>query len=113
MTHHHLIHHTASQALVAITVHRTDRLGDLVSGLVPVQELLQVPPRDTWLETEVTHQTDLTVVVGVAVQARALLRHRRRDTRAPGLAHRAVDKFSLKASCKFDPYSKLFHTPII
>lgn len=111
MTHHHLTRHMASQAQVATTAHRTDRLGDLVSGLVLVQELLQVPLQDTWLETEAMPQTDLTVMAGVAAQARALLRHRRRDTRAPGLAHRAADKFSLRASCKSDPI--LFHPPII
>ena len=73
-----------------------DKLGDLVSGLVPARELLQVPLQDTWLETEeAAHElplTDLTAVVGVAAQARVLLHHPHRDTRAPGLARRAVDK---------------------
>jgi hypothetical protein len=96
MMHHHLTHHMANQAQVATTAHRTDKAGGLVSGLAPVQELLQVLLRDTWLETEQVARavvlTDRTVEVGEAAQAQALLHHHRRDTRALVLAPRAADK---------------------
>jgi hypothetical protein len=96
MMHHHLTLHTASQARVATTVHRTDKPGDLVSGLALAQELLLVLLRDTWLETEqAAHAvtlTDRTAEVGVAAQAQALLHHHRRDTKALVSALAAADK---------------------
>jgi hypothetical protein len=99
MMHHHHTHHTASQALVATTVHRTDKVGDLDSGLELERELLQVLLRDTWLETEqVAHAVvllDQTAEVGEAAQAQALLHHQRRGTRALALAAVAADRFNL------------------
>jgi len=94
--HHLLTHHTASQAQVATTAHRTDKPGDLVSGLEQAQELLQVPLQDTWLETEQVARaailTDQTAEVGEAAQAQALLHHHHRDMKALVSAHRAADK---------------------
>lgn len=73
-----------------------DKVGDLDSGPVLAQELLRVPLRDTWLETEqVAHAatlTDLTAVVGEVAQAQALLHHLRQGTKALVSAHRAADK---------------------
>ena len=94
--HHLLTHLMASQAQVATMAHRTDKPGDLVSGLALAQELLQVPLRDTWLETEQVDRaaipTDQTAEVGEAAQAQALLHHHRRDTKALVSARRAADK---------------------
>jgi len=100
MMHHLLTHHTASQAQVAITARRTAKLGDLVSGRAPAQELLQVPLRDTWLEIEQVARaaipTDRTAEDGEVAPAQALLHHHRRDTRVLVSAHRAADKTPLK-----------------
>jgi hypothetical protein len=96
MMHHLLTHHMANQAQVVTTAHRTDKAGDLVSGLALAQELPQVQQQDTWLVTERVARavvlTDRTVEVGEAAQAQALLHHHRRDTRALVLAPRAADK---------------------
>jgi len=96
MMHHLLTHHTASQAQVATTAHRTDKPGGLVSGPEQEQELLQVPLQDTWPETEQVARaailTDRTAEDGEVAPAQALLHHHRRDTRALVLAHRAADK---------------------
>lgn len=86
----------ASRAQVATTAHRTDKVGDLVSGLALAQELLLVLLQDTWLETEqVAHAvilTDRTAEVGEAARAQALLHHLRRDTKALVSALAAADK---------------------
>lgn len=98
--HHHLTRRMASQAQVATTAHRTDKVGDLVSGLALAQEPLLVLQQDTWLETEqVAHAvilTDRTAEVGVAARAQALLHHLRQDTKALVSALAAADKSALK-----------------
>jgi len=88
----------ASQAQVVTTAHRTDKVGDLDSGLVLARELQQVPQQDTWLETEQADHAvalpDQTVEVGEAAQAQALLHHQRRGTRALASAAAAADRFT-------------------
>jgi hypothetical protein len=110
--HHHHTHHMANQAQVPITVHRTDKVGDLVSGLALERELLRAPLRDTWLVTEqAAHEVvlpDRTVEVGEAAQVQALLHHHLRGTRALALAAAAADRFTLRGLVATYPFQHCY-----